>query len=436
MSYSDLYLHRSSRIPQLFVVAVLAVLVFGGVLTYSFKPQQSQASVGKIEQHLDVNILQNQAGVYWKTAKPATGWVMYGESAGDITQVVRDEREVGDTKIVSVYHYALMRNLKPNTKYYYKIIVDNGVVVNPQTKLPFEITTATRNDVGVNVKPAYGQVMLANGQPANGAFVLLSVENAYPLLTITKLTGEFLIPLQTIISKKTQSSIILSDSDKVNLKIIADSGESNVSSTVKLLSPLPQTVLIGSSYTFPTENNVLGVTAEPTIAKEVVRSEKSGILFPKNNAFLPVRRPLIKGSADANSLVAIILTQTQPKKVTNYSVRTDASGGWKLTLDRDLAPGEYTLDATVKIGGQDIKDRRIFNITKSGQVLGESTISTPSATLAPTAPVITTQPSATIPPTYPVSATPSPPVTGVNFIPLSIVSAGMVIAGLGVILAF
>lgn len=436
MSYSDLYIHRSARVPQFFVAAVLAVLVFGGFLSYTFRPQQSQASAGKVDKHLQVNIMQSQVGIYWQTVKPAVGWIMYGESAGDIARLARDEREVGDSKLSSQHHYVLIRNLKPNTKYYYKIISDNSIVLDPQTGKPFEIITATRNDIGTNIKPAYGQVMLANGQPANGAFVFLLVDNAYPLLTLTKITGEFLIPLQTVTSQVSNNAIILSDSDTVRLKIISDSGESNISANVKSLSPLPQTVLIGSSYTFPVENNVLGVSAAPTRGKELVSQEKGGILFPKDNSFMPVKRPLIKGLADPNSLVSVILTQTQPRKSTPYSLRADASGGWKLTLDRDLLPGEYILDATVQFGGQNVKDKRVFNITKSGQVLGESAVSTPSATIAPTVAVTSSAPSATVQPTYSISATPTPPVTGFNVIPLAIVSAGLVVVGLGVILAF
>lgn len=436
MSYSDLYIHRSARVPQFFVAAVLAVLVFGGVLSYTFRPQQSQASAGKVDQHLQVNIMQSQAGIYWQTVKPAIGWVMYGESAGDITHVARDEREVGDSKLSAQHHYVLIRNLKPNTQYYYKIVSDNSIVLDPKTGKPFEITTATRNDVGANIKPAYGQVMLANGQPANDAFVFLTVENAYPLLTLTKITGEFLIPLQTVTSQVSNSAIILADSDKVHLRIVSDSGESNITANVKSLSPLPQTILMGSSYSFPVRDNVLGVSAVPTKGKELVNLEKGGILFPKDNTFMPVKRPLIKGLADPNSLVSIILTQTQPRKSATYSLRADASGGWKLTLDRDLSPGEYMIDATVQFGGQNIKDKRAFNITKSGQVLGESAISTPSATLAPTVVASSPAPSVTVQPTYPVSTTPTPPVTGFNVIPITIISAGLVVVGLGVILAF
>jgi hypothetical protein len=146
--------------------------------------------------------------------------------------------------------------------------------------------------------------------------------------------------------------------------------------------------------------------------------------------------------------ISVTLNPTQSSLNYAYDVTANKQGEWKVSLNSSLPIGGYVLTInTENDNGVMISKKRNFTISKVGQqVLGESTSATPSATLTPTTPSTLPSPTTDVNPsptsnTYPsvtplVTATPTVPVTGSNFVPLAGVSLGLVVVGLGVLLAF
>ncbi len=125
--------------------------------------------------------------------------------------------------------------------------------------------------------------------------MLLGFEDEVFASTLTKSTGEWLIPLNY---KK------LSSSSKIKIEIISESNQiSTIITNIDKISPLPKTVIIGKNYDFIQEDKVLSATSEISTTGEKKDVE---IIYPKEDAVIPGRIPLIKGLAPPNSTVILL----------------------------------------------------------------------------------------------------------------------------------
>src|SRR5438270_615158 len=105
MSYSDLYLQRTSKPPwQLIVVAVIAVLGIIGV-TVSKNIQSTRASSHTLVSHTVVNIGVSQAGVFYQTDNPVESWILYGTDIDNLNRVGLSEHDTENRKNATFLHY-------------------------------------------------------------------------------------------------------------------------------------------------------------------------------------------------------------------------------------------------------------------------------------------------------------------------------------------
>jgi hypothetical protein len=458
--YSDLYFRqKKSYIPVL--IAVLAVIGVTSFLTFYFSSSSTptRASQNALIKREIVNPTTTQIGIFWETEEQTTGWVIYGTDPDKLTSTASDERD-SSTKTKYKLHYALLKNLKPNTNYYYRI-VNNNQITSDLDGSPFVIKTANNLAVASDAQPAYGKVALKSGSAATNTIVLIQIENTYPLLAITKATGEWLIPMQYIMGKADNTAMLLKPNDVVHIQIMnEDDMVTKVNVRVDKLSPLPQTVVLGNNYEFTgNQNDVLSATT--STAEERPSEGGIDILFPKQKAVIPGQKPLIKGTAVPGASIDIQLN-SQPKF--NLSTQANDRGDWIATVPKPLPPREYTLVMTTTDSqGQPVVIARTFTIAKSGeQVLGEAT-GEATPTIEPTAALPTTEPTigvtatpeatkipAEVTPIASTSATatpsaapvitgytgPSPvdggPATGGNGFMYTLVSLGLLVAGAGV----
>jgi hypothetical protein len=329
-------------------------------------------------------------------------------------QVALDERDVASKKNPYLNHYVTIRGLDENKQYFFAVVSDNQLIMNSD-KTPFSFTTSSSAASVRNLNPAYGRVLQANNTPLEGAVVLLSFEEGVFASTLTKSTGEWLIPLNL---KN------LSPSQKIKIEIISEDNQiSTIATVLTKVSPVPQTVIIGKNYDFRQEDNVLSATSEGSIGER----KDVDIIYPKEKALIPGRTPLIKGTAQPNTTVFIVI---KSPKTYSAKVKTDDKGFWSFSPPEALSLGEHTVTATTKDkDGKDVViERKFVIIGKEGvdaSVLGEAT---PSATFTPYQLTPTETAVAT--------ATPSPPTSGSNFFLPAVAGASLLILGLGVILAF
>ena len=458
--YSDLYFRqKKSYIPIL--IAVLAVIGVTSFLTFYFSSSSTptRASQKALIKREIVNPTTNQLGIFWETEEQTTGWVVYGTDPNKLMSTGSDERD-SSSKTKYKLHYVLLKNLKPNTDYYYRIVNSNQMTSDLDGS-PFVAKTANNLAVASDAQPAYGKVTLKSGSAATNTIVLIQMENTYPLLAVTKATGEWLIPMQYVMGKADNTAMLLKPNEVVHIQMTnEDDVVTKVNVRVDKLSPLPQTVVLGNNYEFiGNQSDVLSATT--SVGEERPSEGGIDILFPKQKAIIPGQKPLIKGTAVPRASIDIQLN-SQPKF--NLSTQANDRGDWIATVPKPLPPREYTLVMTTKDSqGQPVVMARTFTIAKSGeQVLGEATgeatptveptsalptteptigvMATPEATKIPAEVTSVATESATATPSAAPVITgyngPSPanggPATGGNGFMYTLVSLGLLVAGAGV----
>lgn len=432
MSYSKYFLAQDKKIPIPVTIIVVLLLILFMSRLFASSPVPSRASKKMIKNLKIVNPSHNQIGLFWQTDEKATGWAVYGKNERNLDKVALDERDLEEKKNLYYYHLSLLKNLEPNTRYYYKIVNNNQLVEDKNSNTSF-FTTPVQLTPIYNLNPAYGKLIKENGVPLEGALVVIIFNNAYPLIAQSKTTGEWLIPLNTILNKKSLQLQTIGLEDKLTIEIYdEDKKKTQIVAVLKNASPLPQTIVVGKNYKFIGNEEVLSASL-----KNKLTGNKIDILFPKKAAIIPEGRPLIKGTAIPGNEVEVAFDSV---KENTFKTVTDKEGIWRIVLTQQLSQGSHLLKVVTKdTNDKVIRLNREFTIAKSGeQVLAAATAEatptlTPTMTLTPTAsPTVYITPFLSRSPTVSVT----PPTSGTSIIPIGIASASLIILGFGILLAF
>lgn len=425
MAYSDFYLPKSPKIPTVvFLLVILTVFIFLSKLFGTNAPPSSAAK-SVLDQLQVVNLSYNQAAIFWQTHEKSRGWLIYSDNPNSLTSVALDDRDIEEKKNEYVNHLVTLKNLKEGKTYYYKLI-SNDRLIEDAGNSAFSFKTAGSLSSSSNVKPAYGKIISKSGTPLENASVILQVPGTYSLVAFTKSGGDWLLPLNNLIDLKTGKSKMVNPDDKINIEIYdEDGGKTSIVALTNLISPLPQTLIIGKDYSFLTSNNVLSATTDTSQKKSVVLD----VIFPKEAAVIPGTRPLIKGSAKPGSEVIVTVNS---QKTYTFRVKADGEGIWRVSFPEGLEPGLHKIGVTYSDQNQTNSSLvRSFTIAKSGeQVLG---LATPEAT-----PIASASPTFMLTPTNisTYAATLTPPTAGSNPAGIAIISGSFIILGLGLLLAF
>lgn len=421
MIYSSLYFKDKQKVPTyaVFFIVMLAIFFLNRIFISSYIPSRASSTAG-LRRVETVNLSSNQAAVFWQTEKKTVGWLAYGELENNLNLIALDERDLSEKKNSNFNHYAVLRNLKKDTVYYFKLMVDGKLVGSPSNKV-FEFKTPSATAQATNSKPVYGRIVKKNGDPVDNGIVLLCLNSICPSAALTQTSGGWLITASN-----------LSEQDKVKLEIYDEEGTvTNVAGYPKNLSPLPQTLTAGSSYEFYQDPQVLSAT-DTVDSTNKSKETDSEIIFPKENAVIPAKSPLFKGESYPESEVVLIINSKE-----NFTTKiiADKDGVWKFSPPFELSAGLHSLTVIFKDkNNQEKRLTRKFTIAKSGeQVMGEATSSPTPTDIVPTA---TTAPTAA--PTQAVlpTAETTPPVTGSSPNFIFIAATSVMVLGLGLLLAF
>ncbi len=413
--YSDLYLKSRSKTPPiLFAIAIIAVLGF--FVSFSHLPQAPiRASKEQALQIKLVNLAPRDVGIFWETSEKTVGWVISGETEGSLNTTTLDERDIENNRTSSKYHFVHLRNLNESTTYYYKLVSAKGVIAGPDDK-PFHLTTPNNISPITSVDPVYGTTITSNGTPAVNTIVQVTYPGAYSLMALAKIDGAWLTPISYLFSTTDNKLIAPDENAPITIEMYNDDQvKTTVKTTLHGAAPLPQTIILGTDYDLTAPESVLPAA---TSAAKITTPKSIQILFPKEKAIVPGQNPLIKGTALAGGDVSVKINTLPP---TSFTVQADQKGLWTVTDPITIKAGDYKMTvSTTDTQGKLVSMVRSFSIAKSGeQVLaaasGPATLTpTVGPTLAPTA-TVAPLPTATPQPTLSVAtATPAPPVSGVN----------------------
>jgi len=384
------------------------------------------------------NVTEAGFSVSFLTDESTTGFIKYGTAADDIKTQSSDDRDQlsGSVGQYSTHHVTL-RNLQPNTEYFYILGTGSGTEFNNEG-VPFTIKT-TSSHTSTEAKTIYGNINLADGRPADGALVYVKSINFGELSAIVKSSGSWAIALANARSldgselaldegtalditvqglsaaEITQKSVTLAAAQPVETLALGVGGASLASEEDRSLAGLPLdtpdtagilptvddttvdelNTLINETLdsSEPLETGGLTTlldTSQPSAGNKTTASHSSeGTVVNLNSEaethpVITTHHPLIKGTAIPSVLVTIeVHSQTQILQ----EVVTDENGEFELdiaTLGTDLEPGEHTVtysyvDPTT---GETVSKTKTFTVApKAGSTLiAQSSTGTKSAT--------------------------------------------------------
>lgn len=268
------------KIPTLFGLALLILgLGIGVFLTTQkqFVSLKSQASISLEPQEVTVtNITDTSVSISWRTETATTGFVQAGTSSLSLNSTFVDDRDSGAPRNHQL-HFVTLTNLTPHTLYNYKIT--SGTEIYPPNKT-YTFQTA---EVGTNssYQPIIGSVLNNASGAIEEAIVFLDIPGAQKLATVTKVAGNFVLPLASLKTANLDKAFIFPQSGIIaNLHFLSNEGKSQAS----LKLPLKDNVLL--PITIGKDVDLTPIESSPAALLSPFDLNKDGVINSLDMSFL------------------------------------------------------------------------------------------------------------------------------------------------------
>lgn len=438
--YGHIYTRQQKQIPGIALLFFLIVLVGG--LSFIFSHQKGTFVSEKPHKHVEVerldivNLRDRSATIFWQTEKPTIGFIQYGKSQTSLSMKAYDELDQPSHQIARTNHVVQLKNLSPNTDFYFMLHVD-GNAVGQSESLAYSSKTSRVLPTNSGLEPVYGDIVRVNGAPEKSAIVLLTIGESKTLLTRTGKDGTFLFSLCCVLNSQNNEPMYPTDDDPVRIHILSEDGiEKTEEGLFADISPLEEALVIDTTLTQLDNNQKSDEKPQVLAVSDAIEKVRPvDIIFPKEDAVIPGLRPLVRGVGEPGSPVKGVFKEIGRI----FQTKIDEKRNWVYQPSFDFSPGKHELEIeTLDTLGNSVIMTRSFTILKSGEaVLGDAT---GSATITPSV-VITATPSAqpTVEPTIifaTSTATATPPVTGGSVLPFTLLSLVLLVIGAGIILLF
>lgn len=205
------------------------------------------------------NVTDGQVTIYWTTQDPTTGFVSFGESQ-ELGRSHLDDRDTGSAQAKPYRNHSVtVTSLKPKTKYYYTIGVNDATF--DRDGFPFTFfTTGLVKSAPHLIRTLDGRVITTTSLPASGYLVTLTFEKesgelSNTLAAITTPSGNFTINLSSL--RLADGTAVFPLTDTVPVTITAtmrDQTNTTASQTQAFTpnQPLPTFVFQAEGQTLPT----------------------------------------------------------------------------------------------------------------------------------------------------------------------------------------
>lgn len=184
------------KIPTLIGVTLIITIIASAILFfYRQKPESAQQT--NIMDLQAVNIFDTATTIVWQTSTPVIGEVIFGENE-TLNLKASDNRDRGRLDPRTT-HFVTLKNLKPNTKYFYK--VKNNSSEYPEKSLDFTtaLSPSSSDEVSFSfLKPLKGTVLNTNLNPIDESLIFLTLPGAENLATFSSTAGNFILPLKQV----------------------------------------------------------------------------------------------------------------------------------------------------------------------------------------------------------------------------------------------
>lgn len=391
--------------PTALGLLILVIAIFLGIFFAKTKTETTgNTTAAALPQQVRItNVTDTGWTVSWITDKIIDGLIKIGETNTDLKQTALDDRDqLSGEKGQFEVHYVTAKNLKPNTKYFFKI--ESGGKQFDNNSKPFEVTTGSALANPPAADPVYGTVLTQSGTAAEGAIVYINLANAAPLSALTKNNGNWALSLATARTPDL-NSFVKYDAQATIINILVQAGKIGTASAIATTindSPVPD-IILGKSQDFraiaknnnPTEDTATasagekpksGFLLDPLIAEVGSGSgspTQTGEVVLENPRFegevINATQPAFIGSGPPGMVLAIEVHS--PTGYTGSATIND-KGEWEFTAPKGLTPGEHTV--TISYIGSDGKEgtlTRNFVIAAAGATTVPAITATPSGAL-------------------------------------------------------
>lgn len=448
----------------LFAALISGVLLFGqgtGVFAPRATPQTTPKNI-RIS-----NVTDRTFTISFYTDESTAAFVKYGSEAKSLDKQASDDRDqlsgvVKDYRL----HHITVRSLDAGKDYFY--VLGTGSSTFDNDGQPYNITTAVKqNQSPPNNQTVYGNVLDANGSPAEGAIVYLYGDGIGTLSSLVKSSGSWGIALANAFNLDKSAYATLSDESQIEIKVqgIEPSLISSVKASIAAAQPIANLVL-GQNEPAPELSSGVDVSdkeelladagtatgsasdsslmAESTLSGNLTvkesslsgglenllaadsASETSSIepevldlneldeAQPASAATITTTQPQIKATLPANTIVRVVIhSDTQ----IDETMQTDADGNILLdvaSLGKNLEPGEHTASYTYidPITGKEVTKTYSFTVdpTATSRQIAAALTPTPTTSVPygsgnPYVPTVTATPTASITPLVSTNST-------------------------------
>lgn len=229
------------KLPTLLGLALLTTAIIFGVAIFFYRQKLQEESMlifapRKIQ---TVNISDSSATITWQTEIPTVGLISYGSSQ-NLSGSSGDDRDKND-KEIRLTHFVTIKNLQPNTNYYYKIKAADSFY--PNRPLGFKTAMLPQKDTAL--APIRGSIVVdASSTPVDEALIFLKIPGAADLASFSTTGGNFIIPLKNLYQPNLTDIFIPKPGIEATLVIARANLESSASIILPLYNqPLPPITL-------------------------------------------------------------------------------------------------------------------------------------------------------------------------------------------------
>lgn len=377
------------------------------------------------------NVSDTSFSASWTTGKEVFGNVKYGLSTSDVRQNALDDRDQlsGNAGAYGVHHVTV-QNLKPSTKYYFKL--NSGDKEFDNQGKPFEVTTGPTLGAPPAADPVYGTILSPSGTPAEGVVVYINVANAAPLSALAKTNGNWALSLATARTTNL-SSYLTYDTQATIVNLLVQGGTLGTAPAITTTandSPVPD-ITLGKSHDFRTaqtesvnqqQTSGFGdlTGADATNSAEATQSGDVTLENPSfNGEVINATQPAFIGSGPPGTVLAI---EVNSEQTYTGSATVDEDGEWEFTPPDGLEPGEHSITINyIDEAGIEQTLTRNFVVAAAGESTAPAITATPSGSTS-TSSARTSMPSTT-------AGVPSPGTWEVTLLML-LTGLGLLIGGL------
>lgn len=231
------------KIPTVLGLGVLlAGVVTATLLVGQNQIFKSQAGTSSLPKNLLLtNLASTSATIIWQTDQAVAGFITAGSTSSASDFTFRDERD--STQPQKHYlHSVKLTNLQPDTTYYYK--VNSGGILTASDKFIFKTPSLSQKP---NTPPLIGSVLTQNLSPVDEALVVLKLPGSQTLSAVTKLSGNFILPLTEIRDESLSSTFDLSEPKVGTLEVYNNQLKSNITITIPQDKPIPTPIILGQN---------------------------------------------------------------------------------------------------------------------------------------------------------------------------------------------